>query len=186
MQLVFKSPVLGLTKSGWGLWGIQISHWKAPWEQKGAVMASSKQPKLNFSQTMMASSKWPKLNFSQSIPFGGGFFLAWEDLGRMSDNSFPVRSCCFFFKVDISLRKLTHSLGQDQSKVAQRTETKVTECSLTSCVWARFRIGSHTMPGQHHSQPTPTSLDQGYMRVYVQPATCTFCTMTGIFCVPLR
>ena len=25
-----------------------------------------------------------------------------------------------------------------------------------SCVWARFLIDSHTMPGQWHSQPTPT------------------------------
>ena len=30
----------------------------------------------------------------------------------------------------------------------------VAECSLTSCVWARFRIGSHTMPGQWYSQPS--------------------------------
>ena len=34
-------------------------------------------------------------------------------------------------------------------------------CSLTSCVWARFLTGSHTMPGQRHSQPTPTWLGQG-------------------------
>ena len=39
------------------------------------------------------------------------------------------------------------------------------ECSLTSCVWTRFRIGSYTMPGQWHSQPTPTSLGQGCQRV---------------------
>ena len=43
-------------------------------------------------------------------------------------------------------------------------ETTVTEFSLMSCVWARFLIGSHTMPGQQHSQPTPTSLGQGCMR----------------------
>ena len=35
--------------------------------------------------------------------------------------------------------------------MAQWTETTVTECSLTSCVWARFRIGFHTMPGQRQS-----------------------------------
>ena len=29
----------------------------------------------------------------------------------------------------------------------------VTECSLTSCVWARFLTDSHTLPGQRHSQP---------------------------------
>ena len=32
---------------------------------------------------------------------------------------------------------------------------------MTSWVWARFRIGSHTMPGQQHSQPTPPLLGQG-------------------------
>ena len=29
------------------------------------------------------------------------------------------------------------------------------ECSPTSCVWARFLIGSKTVPGQRHSQLTP-------------------------------
>ena len=39
-------------------------------------------------------------------PYGGsgGFFLACEDFGRMFDNSFPA--CAFFFKVEISSRKL--------------------------------------------------------------------------------
>ena len=35
---------------------------------------------------------------------------------------------------------------------------------LTSCGWACFRIGSHTMPAQRCSQPTPTSF--GKARVY--------------------
>ena len=35
--------------------------------------------------------------------------------------------------------------------MAQRAETTVTECSLTSCVSSRFLIGSHTMPGLQHS-----------------------------------
>ena len=43
--------------------------------------------------------------------------------------------------------------------MAQRADTTVTECSLTSCVWACFLKGSHTMPGQRHSRPTPTSLE---------------------------
>ena len=46
--------------------------------------------------------------------------------------------------------------------MAQRAETTVTVCSLTSCVWARFLIGSHTMLEQRHSKPTPTSLGQRY------------------------
>ena len=41
----------------------------------------------------------------------------------------------------------------------------MTECSLTSCVRARFLIGSHIMPGQQHSQPTPASLGQRCVRV---------------------
>ena len=49
--------------------------------------------------------------------------------------------------------------------MAQRVETPVAECSVTSCVKARFRIGSHTMPGQRHSQPTLTSMGQGCRRV---------------------
>ena len=67
----------------------------------------------------------------------------------MFDNSFPT--CAFFFH-------FCHSLGQDQSTIAQPAEMTVAECSLMSCVLARFLIGSHTMLAQRHSQPTPTSL----------------------------
>ena len=52
----------------------------------------------------------------------------------MFDNSF---SACAFFPpevVEISSRTLIPLLGQDQSTVAQRAETTVTECSLTSRV----------------------------------------------------
>ena len=58
-----------------------------------------------------------------------------------------------------------HSLCQDKSTVAQRAEMTVAECSLTSCMLAHFWIGSHTMPGQQHSKPTPTSLGQGCVHV---------------------
>ena len=44
-------------------------------------------------------------------------------------------------------------IGQDQSTVAQWAETTVAESSLTSCVWAHFLIGSHTVPGQQHGSP---------------------------------
>ena len=80
---------------------------------------------------------------------GGGFFLTakgsidrsskWEwwwlfprlwDFGR---NVRPFIPCqCFFCKVELSSRTLVHSLGQDQSTLAQRAETTVAECSLTS------------------------------------------------------
>ena len=36
---------------------------------------------------------------------GGGFFLVYEDCGRMFDNSFPTCAFSFFFKVEISSRK---------------------------------------------------------------------------------
>ena len=51
----------------------------------------------------------------------------------------------------------------------------VAECFLTSCAWARFLIGSHTMPGQKDSQPTPTSLGQGVcvFRCNLPPALLT-------------
>ena len=56
-------------------------------------------------------------------------------------------------------------LCQDQSTVAQRAEMTVTECSLTSYLWACFLIGFHTMPWQQHSQLTLTWLGQGCMHV---------------------
>ena len=89
----------------------------------------------------------------------GGFC---ENSGSMFDSSIAA---CIFFKVEISWRTVIPLFGQDQSTVAQRAVTTVTECSLTSCVWARFRIRSHTLPGQRHSQPTSTSLGQRRMRV---------------------
>ena len=73
----------------------------------------------------------------------------------MVHHSFPA---CTFFMVEISLCALIPlSLCQDQSTVAQWSEMTVVECSLTSWVWARFQIGSHTMSGQGHSQ-TPLGL----------------------------
>ena len=56
-------------------------------------------------------------------------------LGECSaTHSPPALFFFFFFKVEISSRTLISSLGQDQSTVAQRADTAVTECSLTSCV----------------------------------------------------
>ena len=59
----------------------------------------------------------------------------------------------FLWKWRLARAHLFHSLCQDQSTVAQRSETTVAESSLTSWVWARFRIGSHIMPRQGHRQP---------------------------------
>ena len=62
-------------------------------------------------------------------------FLACGDFGRMFDNSFSACAffvfcfCLFvcFFEVKISSRTLIPLFCQDQSTVAQRTETTVTE-----------------------------------------------------------
>ena len=59
---------------------------------------------------------------------GGGFFLACEDLGRMFNKSFPA--CAFFFLKWRLAR--SYSSRQDQSTVARRAETTVTERFLTS------------------------------------------------------
>ena len=95
---------------------------------------------------------------------GGGFFFAYEDLGNIFYLWFPT-CAFFFFEVEISLCTLIPSLCQDESIVAQWAETTVAKCSLTSCVWSHFQIGSYNIPGQWHSQPTSTLLGQGCMRV---------------------
>ena len=60
----------------------------------------------------------------------GGFFLVCEEFGRMFDISFPA--CTFFFlKWSLGCAHYFHSLGPDQSILAQRSETSVAECSLT-------------------------------------------------------
>ena len=59
----------------------------------------------------------------------------------------------FFFNVEIISHTRRALLCQDQSAVAQRAERTVAECSLTSCAWARFRVGSHTMRGQRIISP---------------------------------
>ena len=101
--------------------------------------------------------KITSLSTGMSSGSGGGFFLMCKDLGRMFDDSFPA--CAFLnsiLKWRLARANWFHSLCQNQSTVAQWAETTVTECSLTSYVSAHFLIGSHTMPGQRHSQPTPT------------------------------
>ena len=55
-----------------------------------------------------------------------------------------------FLKSRLARAHYFHSFGKDRSTVAQRAETTETECSLMSCVWARFRIGSPTMPQAYY------------------------------------
>ena len=96
---------------------------------------------------------------------GGGFFPTQKNFGRMFDISFPTCAFFFFFKWRLARVNEFHSLGQDQSTEAQRAEMAVTECSLPSSMQARFLIDYHALPGQRHSQPTPTSMGHGCMRV---------------------
>ena len=69
-------------------------------------------------------------------------------LGECSTIYSPTALFFFLFKVEISSRKLIPLFRPDQSTLAQRDETTVTDCSLASCVWARFLIDSHTLPEQ--------------------------------------
>ena len=93
---------------------------------------------------------------------GDGFFLSREFWETVRPFIPRLRIFCFvlFLKWRSAHSHQFHSLFQHQSTVAQPAETTVAECSLTNCVWARFRIGSHTMPWQRQSQPDPTSLGQ--------------------------
>ena len=78
--------------------------------------------------------------------------------------TFPIHTfffLFFFFKAKISLHLLIHSLCQDQSTVARRAKMTVAESSLTSCMRARFRTGSHAVPGRQHGQPALTHWVKG-------------------------
>ena len=77
------------------------------------------------------------------------FYLLVRNFGRMFNHSFLT---CTFLKWRLARAHYFPSLCQDQSTVAQWAETTMAKCSLTRCVWARFRIGSHTMPGQRRKR----------------------------------
>ena len=113
----------------------------------------------------------------------GGFFFACEDLWRMFNNSFPTCTFFFFFKVEMRLCTLitlfwtgsVHSGSASWDDCGQVFPVEL-------CVWAHFLIGSHTMPAQHHSRPTPTWYLVG-SRVYAcLNITCHlhFCIMTRV------
>ena len=63
---------------------------------------------------------------------GGGFFFACEGFGGRS--FIPHPRFFFFLKRRSARQRSFHFLDQDQSTAAQRAETTVAECSLTSCV----------------------------------------------------
>ena len=72
----------------------------------------------------------------------GGFFLACEDFWENLRPFIPRLRFFFFFFLKWRLIRahLFHSFCQDKSKVAQRAETTVAECSLTSWLAAALVI----------------------------------------------
>ena len=66
------------------------------------------------------------------------------------DNSFPTCTFCFVFKWRLGHACYFHSLGQDQSIVAQRAEMSVAELYLMSCILASLLVGFHILPAQWH------------------------------------
>ena len=119
---------------------------------------------ITFAITVLISMS-RDLGTATSLLYSGGSSLAYEDCGRIVDQFIP-RLCFFFFffKVKISSRTIIPLFMRGS---VQSDSATVAECTPTSCVCrARFRLGSHVMPRQRHSQLAPTSLSQGCMRVY--------------------
>ena len=89
--------------------------------------------------------------------------VAFSSHAKSLEESWSDRSTPALFEINSHIP--IPFLCQDQSTVAQRAEKTVDECSLTRFVGARFpgRF-PHYMPEQHN-QPTPTSLDQGCIRL---------------------
>ena len=98
-------------------------------------------------------------------------FLACKDFWRRLDHSFHASNFFFFLKWKLVPTHLFHSVGQDQSTVAQWVFPDELQ-------WAHFLISSHTMPGQHHCQPTryclyfSVSLWQSYSDYQARIACC--------------
>ena len=96
--------------------------------------------------------------------------VSFSSLARISGECSIIHSppahFCVCFEVEISSRTLIPlfyaRISPQWLRELRRLWPSVplqVECEL------RFRIGSHTMPGQRHSEPTRTSLGQGCMRV---------------------
>ena len=149
--------------------------WNEPWTQPGLEMWGQ----VGWLPCLSSQHGWWNGKTNKQIKtlctclvpadtcYGGVFYLACKDLGRMFDYSFPA-CAFFFFKVEISLRTLIPLFRPESVHNGSASWNNcgwIRECSLTSCMWARFRIGFRTMPGQRHSQPTMTLLGKGCMHV---------------------
>ena len=89
----------------------------------------------------------------------GNFFLCMRWVFGEFRRTNPSLHFFFVFLCTSDPAHWLHSLSQDQSTVAQRTETSVDECLLTKCTWARL-LGSHSLPWQRN-QPASSLLAQG-------------------------
>ena len=71
----------------------------------------------------------------------------------------------YFFLVDNSSRTLIPLFAPESVHSGSECRDDCGRVFPDKLCTARFRIGSHTLPGQRHSQLIPTSLGQGCMRV---------------------
>ena len=70
------------------------------------------------------------------------FFSLAIIFGRTFDHSFPAHAVfCFVFRWRIARVHEFHSLGQDQSTVAQQAQTTVAECSPDKLLVSSFQDG---------------------------------------------
>ena len=69
-----------------------------------------------------------------------------------------------FFQVEVRLRTLVPLLSPGSINSGSTSWDDCGWVFQTRCVWTRFLIGSHTTSTQRQSQPTPTSLGQGWFR----------------------
>ena len=107
-------------------------------------------------------------------------------LGECSTIQSPPAFFKFFFKVEISSHTLSPLFRPESVHSGSASWEDCGKVFPDELRVNLFPDRFHTTPGQRYSQPTPTSLGQGCMRVYVQPATCIFGRMTEVFYVTLR
>ena len=78
------------------------------------------------------------------------FFSCARILGECSTINSPP-ALFFFFLVEISSRRLIPLFRPGSAHNGSASWDDCDRVFVTSCVWARFLINSHTLPGQRHS-----------------------------------